>query len=189
VSVSLNYAECQTVGDAGVELVMRWLASRHRVYENRMVRTDKGRISLQLQQTVGDILYNADRLTVMSIEVKTERAKSANLFLETWSNAAEEAGRKRRGWMYTLDADWLFYYFADADELCVVDFQKLKAWAFTGPRRDGTSGRIFDFKEKAQRANHQLNLTRGRCVPIEVLAAEVGLRRFNPARSLRGEVA
>lgn len=179
----MNFKGCSDLGDFGVETVMRWLAARHRVYENRMVRTDKGRISLQLQQTVGDILYNADRLTVMSIEVKTEQRASRNLFLETWSNASSELERMREGWMLTLDADWLFYYFVETDTLCTVDFQKLKTWAFRTPRHDGSLGRLFDYPEKAQKKHQQLNLTRGRCVPIAVLQAEVGLRLYtlNPA--------
>lgn len=159
-------------------MVMRWLAHRAKVFENRMVRTDKGRIAMQLQATVGDVLYNPTREQVMSIEVKTELEASPNLFLETYSNA--DSDRLKAGWLETLDADWLFYYFVENDLLCTLDFQRLKAWAFRGKRADETAGRIYDFPEREQRKNQQLNKTRGRIVPIRVLESEVGLRRWNP---------
>lgn len=180
----MNFKECQTFGDEAVELVMRWLMARHRVFKNRIVRTDKGRISAQLQTTIGDVLFNPDRLTVMSIEVKAERKSSSNLFLETWSNAARELTRQRAGWMYTLDADWLFYYFATTDLLCTVDFQKLKQWAFEGQRADGSLGRLFDYPERLQSRNEQFNRTMGRCVPITVLSAELGLKQWHPRTEL-----
>lgn len=172
----MNYADCQSIGVEGCELVMQWLKSRGRVFDGRMVRTDKGRIALFLQKSVGDILYNTDPHTVLSIEVKTERRSSPNLFLETWSNACPE--RKKPGWMVTLDADWLFYYFADSDDLCTVDFQRLKQWAF------GEDQRICNFPEKEQVSNRQLNRTMGRIVPICLLGKEVGLRVYHPLRDL-----
>ena len=180
----MNFRECQKTGDTGVEVVMRWLAHRNKVFENRMVRTDKGRIAMQLQTTVGDVLYNPTRETVMSIEVKTEREAWPNLFLETYSNADSE--RLKLGWLFTLDSDWLFYYFMPNDLLCTVDFQRLKTWAFAGKRPDGSSGRIYDFPEKRQRLHRQLNDTRARVVPIQILATEVGLRQWHPVAEMSG---
>lgn len=171
----MNYAECRDLGDEGCELVMRWLVSRGRVFSGRMVRTDKGRIAMFLQRSVGDILYNADRHRILSIEVKTERRDSPNLFLEMWSNA--EPQMRTPGWMVTLDADWLFYYFKESDKLCTVDFQRLKRWALD-------AGRVYGFPERAQTINAQLNRTVGRIVPVETLRAEVGLQVFQPARDL-----
>ncbi len=163
----MNYEACREFGDGGCERIMRWLEARGAVFQGRMVRTDKGRISLFLQRSVGDILYNSDRYTVLSIEVKTERRGSPNLFLEMWSNAKDEM--RTPGWMVTLDADWLFYYFAESNLLCTVNFQKLKRWALDGRR-------IYAFPERDQVTNQQRNRTVGRIVPIAVLQREVGLK-------------
>jgi hypothetical protein len=176
----VNYEGCRELGEEGCELVMRWLVARGKVFQGRMVRTDKGRIAMFLQRSVGDIIYNPDRYAVLSIEVKTERRASPNLFLETWSNAAPEF--RTPGWMVTLDADWLFYYFRESDELHVLDFQRLKRWAFEEKRR------LYDFPERQQATNQQLNRTVGRLVPIATLRSEVGLRSYSPARDL-GAVA
>lgn len=171
------FDQCADLGDRGVELVLRWLASRGKVFESRIVRTDKGRLSLSLQTTVGDLLYNSNRLTIMSIEVKTEARWTGNFFFETWSNACP--GRERPGWMKTLDADWLFYYFWEVDALYVCDFQKLKTWAFK-------TDRLRHFPEKAfgNGNGQQLNNTLGVVVPVSVLQAELNLHEFHPLREL-----
>jgi len=171
----VNYGACRDLGDEGCELVIRWLESRGAVFQGRVVRTDKGRISLFLQRSVGDILYNPDRYSVLSIEVKTERRDSPNLFLEVWSNATDEC--RTPGWMVTLDADWLFYYFKESDSLCTVNFQKLKRWAIDARH-------IYEFPEREQVTNQQLNRTVGRIVPIAVLQREVGLRTYALIREI-----
>lgn len=172
----MNYDACRDLGDEGCELVMRWLESRGAVFQGRMVRTDKGRIAMFLQRSVGDILYNSDRHSILSIEVKTERRESPNLFLEMWSNADGET--KTPGWMVTLDADWLFYYFKESDALHTINFQKLKHWAIDPGRR------IYEFPERDQVTNHQRNRTVGRIVPIAVLQREVGLRTYALVREI-----
>lgn len=161
----MDYQDCVALGDFGCERVVSWLRARGRVFDGRVVRTDKGRLSVMLQRSAGDILFNSDRRTVLSIEVKTEAKQSANLFLETYSNA--DGQTPRRGWLHTLDADWLFYYFADIDLLCIVDFQRLKRWA--------TPETLARFDEREQKKTTQHNRTVGRLVPILILEREVGL--------------
>lgn len=133
---------------------------------------------------IGDVLFNSDELTVQSIEVKTELTKRRNLFLETWSNAAEDPERQREGWMFTLRSDWLFYLFVDADELYAIRLPELQAWAFDARRPDGSLGRMYDYPERPQRKHPQKNRTRGRCVPIAIIRGEVGFGFFRPAHEL-----
>lgn len=143
----------------------------------RYVTTDKGRLAKVLQETVGDILMNTPNGDIWGIEVKTEQSERyGNFFLETWSNFDQ-----REGWLFTLRADVLAYYFLDTGRLYTVPMRRLQRWAME-KMADGTL-RIHAFPEKGQRMRHQLNDTRGRCVPIDVVAREVGLRVHHP----RGE--
>jgi hypothetical protein len=163
-------------------LITRWLRKSGRfVFDGRLVRTDKGRLAEHLQRSAGDLLVNTDDETIASIEVKTEVRKTSRLFLETVSNAVSG----RAGWLWTLDADWLFYYFEDTDDLYVVDFQRLRAWA-RSPSLDGNARRIDDYHERRQTTHWQPNTTYGRTVPIAVLEAELEMKLFHPRRDLDG---
>lgn len=152
---------------------------QQRAFNGQFVLTSKGPLAKELQCTVGDALYNADPDTVYSVEVKAEEEnKYGNLFLETWSNLS----RFKPGWMVTLQADLLLYHFLQSDELFVIEYQKLKSWAFR-------ERRIYSFPERAQSKRAQLNDTWGRCVPIETIEKEVGLQRFQPSRASSVETA
>ncbi len=122
-----------------------------------------------LQSTVGDFLINSRDGRVLGIELKTERREhTGNLFLETWSNKS----RGRRGWLYTLDADFLWYLFLDTKNHYVISFPKLKQWALA-------DGHLTRFPERAQKKYTQMNDAYGRCVPIRVIEREVGFVKLN----------
>jgi len=121
-----------------------------------------------MQKNCGDIVYSNNHNDSIVIEIKSEASeKYNNFFLETWSN------RKWRtvGWMVTNNSDYLFYFFVDTKKLYVINMHKLIKWCFE-------DGRMFDYPEKKQRKNIQLNDTYGRCVPIEVIKNEVGLKVY-----------
>jgi len=143
----------------------------------RFVLTDKGRLSETLQRTVGDAVASKND-GVWGIEFKVEREnKHGNFFLETWSNLAW----RKPGWMFTLDADVLLYYFLAEREMYAIPFQRLCKWAFgdatTGVKKN--PGRIYDFPERLQAAYLQRNDTWGRCVPIAVIETEVTFTRYS----------
>lgn len=144
---------------------------QQRAFNGQYVVTLKGPLATDLQKTAGDMLYNTDAETVVSVEVKAElENKHGNFFLETWSNRE----RLKSGWLVTLRADWLLYHFLENDELYVIPLAKLQRWAFH-------SGRIYTFPERKQSKYDQLNDTWGRCVPIDVVTREIGLRPpFHP---------
>jgi hypothetical protein len=153
---------------------------QQRAFHGQYVVTSKGPLARELQKTAGDMLYNTDSETVVTVEVKAElENRHGNFFLETWSNRA----RFTPGWMVTLRSDWLFYYFLTSDELFVIPFRKLQKWAFH-------QGRIYSFAERQQSKYDQLNDTWGRCVPIAVLARELDLREpMNPEKLLQDKRA
>jgi hypothetical protein len=146
-------------------VIIRPFIEQH-AFNGQYVITSKGPLARDLQKSAGDFLINkGDARTIWGLELKTEESKRyGNFFLETWSNLE----RYTPGWMVTLNTDTLLYHFLDDDELYVIPFPKLRAWAFK-------KGRIYDFPERAQNKYTQKNDTWGRCVPVALLSDELGL--------------
>ena len=172
------------VENRGLDALMPFL--RHKAFNGQFVLTYKGALALMLQQTVGDLLINVKRcdgVEVCAVEIKCDGTDYDNLFLETWSNRNFEP--RKPGWMMTNMADSLWYYFIKRDELLIFNFRKLWNWAHCEPQRSvsGGCGRMYDFKEPPQNKFVQMNKTTGRCVPISVLAEEVGFKLFSPKRN------
>ncbi len=148
-----------------------------------VVRIVKGELARYLQERVGDVIYNSSvDGKLISIELKTEQIRRPNFFLETFSNKnlnnpRDHSGRGgTAGWMINSGATILCYQFLDTDDLFFMNMLRLKQWAFTGLNKAGTAGRIYDWEEKPAKCEGQLNDTWGRCVPIEVIHKEVGLK-------------
>lgn len=159
-----------------------------RAMNGQYVTTDKGRLSKELQKTIGDVLMNTNDGRISAVEIKAEQQnKHGNLFLELWSNLS----RYTPGWMVTLNCDVLLYHFIEDDLLCVINFQKLKKWAFRDKsnRSPHQVGNIWRFPLRPQRAYTQLNDTHGACVPISVIRAEVGIAEFHPVALSFGNAA
>jgi len=140
---------------------------KNRAVDGRFVFTNKGNIAKELQKTAGDVLFNCNQGKIWAIEVKAElENKTGNFFLESWSNKHWFTP----GWMFTLQADILLYYFVLDKMLYSIPFYKLRQWAF-GTQK--TSGNIFKFQEKKQKKYNQLNDTWGWCVPIALILKQV----------------
>lgn len=177
------YDMARTVEARGMDALIPFL--RQGSFEGRFVLTNKGALAEMLQSCVGDLLLNthADG-TIYSVELKVEEEnRHGNLYLETWSN--RNFMPRRVGWMYTQQADMLWYYFLREDSLYVFNMRRLWQWAHVEPshRVPGGVGRMFDFPEKMQVKREQRNVTAGRCVPIAVLGAEVGFTLYRPQES------
>lgn len=146
----------------------------------RFVTTDKGRLSRELQKTVGDVLLNNDKGEIVAIELKAEeRNPHGNFFIETWSNKS----RFTPGRLYTLNTDVLLYHFLESDELYVINFQKMREWLF---KDCNGFPNINKYREREQGKYDQLNDTWGRCVKISDIGEHVGFRTHNPLKELRG---
>ena len=147
----------------------------------RYVYTDKGRLAKEFQKKYGDVLIQEKKNNGMwSVEIKAECKRSDNFFIEFWSNGK----RFSPGWMFSLDADLLFYHFLESDELYIMKFTNLKKWFFFGEgfTKAGinyTPG-YQRFPLKIQKKYEQLNDTWGQCIPIGVIKNEVGLKKINP---------
>lgn len=154
------FTEASMVETHAMRDLIPWIENNE--FINRYVITNKGKLSKELQKSAGDILYNSPNDTIYGIEIKAEcENKYNNFFLETWSNRS----RFTLGWMYNLKTDFLFYYFLETRELYIINFQKLREWAFW-------KNEIYKYPEKKQNKYDQLNDTFGRCVPIDDIVNE-----------------
>lgn len=151
---------------------------REMSHEGRFVLTSKGTLSKRLQESVGDVLLADGPDTCWSVEIKTEREYTGNLFIETWSNRnlADRKSHAERGsnvgWIYKMVADRLFCFFLDTGHLIDIDLFSLQQWAFCKQR-------LWAFREAGQGRYRQKNDTYGRLVPIATLRAEL------PPRAVR----
>jgi len=136
-----------------------------KTFNGRIVMTNKGRLSKFMQGNYGDVFVNDNKGNFLAIEIKVEESSTGNLYLETWSNRAIFPFLSR-GWLFKTDADWIFYYFLDTKILHIINLKKLKEWALKG-------NRLYDFPEKLQKKNKQLNKTYGVVVPVRILKNEM----------------
>ena len=107
-----------------------------------------------LQQYGDYIVQNGDK--PKTIEIKTENKHTGNFFFETWSNRKWHT----LGWIFTIQADWLFYYFQDKYILYFMQVKSLKDCLFI-------DGLLWKYPEVEQGKYNQRNDTWGRIVPVD----------------------
>jgi len=152
--------------------------------DGRFVYTDKGRLAKEFQAHYGDVLIQEKRgKEMLAIEMKAERRATGNLFLELWSNGSQY----KLGWMFTNNADLLFYHFLDSDEMYIIKLPDLKKWFWFGVGpvlRDGSTKKYqpgcFQFRHAVQQSYEQKNDTWGVIVPVNTIRFQVGMRKLNP---------
>ena len=155
-----------------------------RAMNGQYVTTSKGRLARELQRTCGDVFLNATDGKIYALEIKAElENRSDNFFLEIWSNLS----RHTTGWMFHLNCDTLLYHFIKSDELYVINFMKLKHWAFA--EETGKPGHIWRYSFRRQSKYTQLNDTLGACVPIAHIEKSVGFQKFAPLAMQQDEAA
>lgn len=127
-------------------------------------------LDADLQKKMGDMIISKGRHIFRTVDFKCERKTSRNFFVETYSNRTGEDGRLAAGWLYHLETDQIWYYFADSGQLFRINRLAFKAWLhelIVAP--DGKqSQRISSFQERPQTQHAQKNVTIGRLVPIEM---------------------
>lgn len=168
-----SFAKCQEFERLSRKQLEPFLEAQS--HEGRLVFTDKGRLSKELQKSYGDVFLNSSgSQKLFAVEIKSERSnKHGSFFLETWSNLS----RFTLGWMFTLNADILLYHFYDDGLLYSIPFQELKDWAFR-------KRRIYSYQERPQSQHQQLNDTWGRCCSVDDVISEV---RCNCYQLMNGE--
>jgi len=148
-------------------------------YKGRWVWNGKGRLAQELQISIGDVQLNTDSEHIIAIELKAERDWSFNFYLEAWSNRRIY----RPGWMWTSNADFLFYHFLSSDDLYCIDFQALKRWFHGCDHRSRPPWCLWPHAEQGRYV--QRNDTWGVLIPINEVEKAVGFDRVHPLNGAR----
>lgn len=155
--------ETLTVADEGAVIIEDFLNSYPASISVINVEKDKRYQTLDI-----DFLWVIKELekkeTVKRIELKVDRYTSANFFFETHSNLTKQTPGC---FMYT-EADYLFYYFIEKEELYVLPVEPVRQWFLANLDR---------FEEKHLQTKREsgavLYGSSGRLVPIKTLMAEL----------------
>lgn len=139
-----------------------------------VIDTNHARSPVVWQRTFGDYLILCPSGGLTSVEVKTERVFTGNLFIETYSNRSGDH-LERRGWLDTLQADAIVYVFLDARAAFSLPFGRLRKWCIA----DGNLWRRGYREKLVHRSENgsQRNQTLGYPVPLAHLL-DAGLKCF-----------
>lgn len=151
-------------------LLTRWLAKGAVLTDTRTCANREF-----MQRLVGDFIATLSDGVTRTVEVKTERRHTGNLFIETWSNRTVETEMRRDGWVFTLHADWLVYVFLDCEIAYLMPLLKLKEWCLI-------EGNAYLYPEKTVHLSldgKQRNTTIGHPVPIAAMRAPVGIHAYH----------
>lgn len=145
------FHDASQIGNIGERRIIEWLKSWPQVIDAKRI------VSLDEQFKGRDILVTLNDNSRFTVEVKTEaNDKYGNLFLETWSNRTTQ----RQGWLYTCQADFFVYQFANQPWGYWFQTKNLQSWA--------TSCNV---PEKMQQKRQQHNDTWGMCANIQIVIA------------------
>lgn len=146
----------------------------------------KGPLAKCFQEQHGDVLFTDKLGNMRSVELKSERQHTGNLFVELWSNrnfdnraSFIERGSKP-GWLCKLRADYLFYHFLDLDTLYILNLWKLQRWALG---HEGSAPNLYRYREATQRKREQANVTVGHLVPVADLKKAHLVKVFFPKQA------
>lgn len=114
-----DFRESIKVGQKGEELIKNYLRQNTKIQDIQDVSNNP-----TYQKDDIDLVVTFTNGKTGTIEVKTDRYTSGNIFYETVSN--KEYGVP--GCMVKSKADFLFYYFTETRELYIMDFAKYKNW-------------------------------------------------------------
>ena len=124
---------------------------------------------IQTQHRFGDIwLSSPKHQNAIEVELKSESKHTGNLFIETWSDIRNGV----HGWLYHYANETrLAYAFNDTHTLYTCEMGELRKWAHGKSLESAI--RVEDFRQVEQQKYHQLNVTIGHIVPVQVFLGEV----------------
>ena len=155
------FSRCQQIEEHGLRILTPLLYERS---GGRYVRTDKGRLSYEIQKKYGDFFANNTNGEIIALEIKVEEKHTGNLFLEEYSNREHDTP----GWMETLDADVLWYLFLDRRLIYEIHFPSLRTWYQENKHKHPLV---------KQGKYVQMNDTWGRLAPIQNIIQEIQVQR------------
>lgn len=133
-------------------------------------------VDRDIQKRAGDFTVYDVRtsLKLFSADLKVERQSWQNMFFETHSNYVLDPARVALGWGFTLEADRIWYAFADSGLVAGLDLRRLRSF-LDGQVPSGRASipRLERFRGVQQAKHVQANRTFGRLVPWVDLPKEV----------------
>lgn len=171
--MSQNYEDTRTyqIGKIGEQIVLELLRSFKKV-----VRVDDVSDLTQYQvQDVDFVVYmnNHGKQTITTVEVKSEpmAAKTGNFFVEkkmryTKDNSRYQSGVVRRGWLYTSQAKWFFWYVEDEGKVYACLAKRLRWY-------------IDNYFPKERTCNDGYKIVTGYLVPIHDLCEKCNVYQWN----------
>ncbi len=163
----------------GIELAMplleQWAGGRKElIIDTRRMEQREHR-----QRTIGDYILPACDSFTSCWEVKAEQEFTGNLFIETWSNRTTATGDDgtpmwRKGWIETLETDYMLFVFLNVRGAFKVPFIYLQRWFLH-------KGNFVNYREvevKKSREQEQRNKTWGCPVPIADMLKPVCIECF-----------
>lgn len=154
-------------------------------YNGQYVLINKGGRAAEFQATIGDVIFNDKNYQIKTIEIKTEKRYTGNLFLEFLSNKSFEPNRFNTGWLMKIEADVIWYYFSDKDLLYSIELDILREWCFGRPYKTdwgkmlAGKANLFKYDRRIQQKYEQKNLTEGFIVPVRDLFDEMNIIKPN----------
>lgn len=121
-----DFNESIKVGNYGEEIIKSYLENNPNVIGVTDVSKDK-----KYQDEDIDFIVELEGWGYISIELKTDRYDTGNIFYEAMSNVEY----KVPGCMIKSKAKCLFYYFIQTKELYIIDFKTYKEWVKTNYKR------------------------------------------------------
>jgi hypothetical protein len=127
------------------------------------------------QKTLGDVRLTSPNGKIKTADIKAETRASHNIFFETYSNFIY-GDMLNPGWGMTLKADSLWYWFAEADAMAVLDLSCLRKWLWVV--EPNGKHRFNRYQETEQTRHSQDNITMGRLIPFKDMPLEVFSRGY-----------
>lgn len=146
------FKHAQRIESASKKIIIPHILAR---YEGKLIEDlNEDDIGIQRQlDGQGDIIVRDKDDKDISFELKADKTKWPNIFVEEWSN--KSIGRK--GWLHSLKADKLVYHRVLFDEYYEFDWKKFQKWAKVNASK---------YPLKPQGKYVQDNDAWGYCVPI-----------------------
>lgn len=159
--MSLYIPGSTEVERSAIAMIRETFATQFPQYEMREIGGND-ETGLFLQKYLGDLVWwRKDPVKHSGIsfaEVKAESRFTGNLFIETWSNWADEPGKVTPGWASKIKGHFIFYVFVDRQILYMIPREPLMEWFWN---------HHHEYPERTQKKAAQRNITRGVLVPIQ----------------------
>lgn len=117
------------VSDIGIQVSIRYL--KYVLKYPEVINTESNRAIQKKDIDLIALMEDEHSVRGATVEVKTDRYKTGNLFFETISNIQ----KRTPGCLMYSEADWLHYFFTEYKHLYVMDMKLFREWMLRNRHR------------------------------------------------------